>query len=243
MKRKHEKRVIEKLKGRKHPFQKDVGSLFSLVTEGVASRARAREATPSVTSAREATNKIFNIIFWRKINMVFFILALVQAIELSPDFVNGLVEAQGCFNVKIKAISKKNNITEIEIVPSFFILQGNIARKLILALPGFFNQEINRVRKESKANTLLRYETKNVDDLLTNICPHFDKFPLLSEKSQDYCLFKEVLEILQKERKLSKESLLLIINNVYKMNLSSLNDKSSKKEAMEHWLKVIVKNY
>ena len=46
MKRKHEKRVIEKLKGRTHPFQKDVGSLFALVTEGeaCASPSRAREA-------------------------------------------------------------------------------------------------------------------------------------------------------------------------------------------------------
>ena len=226
MKRKHEKRVIEKLKGRTHPFQKDVGSLFALVNEGVASRARAREATP--------------FLFFGK-NIMFFVIA--TSIDFNPLFIKGLVEAQGCFNVEIKAISKKNQPTKVMIIPSFFILQGNIAREIIFEIPRFFNQKRFRVRKESQINTTLRYETKNVDDLLNHICPHFEMYTLLWEKNNDFCLFKEVLEFLQKERQPSKESLLLIVELVYQMNLSSANDKSSKKEPIEHWFEIIENNY
>lgn len=163
-------------------------------------------------------------------------------IILDPHLVNGLVEAQGCFNVEINTI-KKNKKVEIVITPSFFILQGNIAREIMKALPAFFKQDQTRIRKPSKASPLLRYETKRVDDLLENVCSHFDQYPLLSEKRQDYLFFKQVLKILQKEKKLTKNRLLEILDIIYQMNLSSANDKSSKTEAKEYWLEIIEANY
>lgn len=111
-----------------------------------------------------------------------------------------------------------------------------------MKIPSLFKQDKTCIRKPS-TSSYLRYETKGVDELCDKIRPHFNQYPLVSEKQNDFICFERVLDILRKEKKLTKKSLLEIIDLAYQMNLSSANDKSFKKEAKEHWLKIIEDNY
>ena len=45
---------------------------------------------------------------------------------------------------------------------------------------------------------MYRYKVSSVRDLMNVIIPHFDKFPLLTQKGADFYLFKQIITILSK---------------------------------------------
>jgi len=55
--------------------------------------------------------------------------------------------------------------------------------------------------------------------LTTFIIPHFEKYPLLTQKSADFLLFKQIVDLMNKKAHLSMEGLLKIINIKASMNL------------------------
>jgi len=55
--------------------------------------------------------------------------------------------------------------------------------------------------------------------LTTFIIPHFEKYPLLTQKSADFILFKQIVELMNNNAHLSKVGLLKIINIKASMNL------------------------
>ena len=121
----------------------------------------------------------------------------------------------------------------------FSITQGGIDREIMFRIPIFFNQDRRYVRKESQTSPFVVYETQKVDELLTNVCSHFDKHPVLSNKQNDFVNFKRVLLIMKRDKDLQNDSLREIINLVYVMNLTSANDGSPKKKPKEYWLEII----
>jgi LAGLIDADG endonuclease len=55
--------------------------------------------------------------------------------------------------------------------------------------------------------------------LTTIIIPHFEKYPLLTQKAADFILFKRIIELMSNKAHLSMEGLLKIINIKASMNL------------------------
>jgi hypothetical protein len=55
--------------------------------------------------------------------------------------------------------------------------------------------------------------------LTTFIIPHFEKYPLLTQKSADLILFKQIVELMNNNAHLSMVDLLKIINIKASMNL------------------------
>jgi len=47
------------------------------------------------------------------------------------------------------------------------------------------------IRRDFSDKTL-KYEVRSLDDLIRNIIPHFEKYPLVSEKQNDFEFFKKV---------------------------------------------------
>jgi hypothetical protein len=56
------------------------------------------------------------------------------------------------------------------------------------------------------------YTVQSFYDLTTKIIPHFDKYPLLSQKRNDYLLFKQIISLLNINTQASDEGLQEIIN-------------------------------
>lgn len=67
------------------------------------------------------------------------------------------------------------------------------------------------------------YSVNSLTDLLEKIIPHFDKYPLISQKRADFILFKSVLKIMESKGHLNQEGLekILAIKSSLNLGLSS----------------------
>jgi hypothetical protein len=61
---------------------------------------------------------------------------------------------------------------------------------LLRKIQSFFNVG---VIVESKKTNSVKYTVNSIKDLINVIIPHFDKYPLLTQKSADFLLFKSAL--------------------------------------------------
>ena len=52
----------------------------------------------------------------------------------------------------------------------------------------------------------------NIDEILTKIVPHFDKYPLKTKKLADYLLFRKVVMMMKRQEHLTVEGLQKIVN-------------------------------
>lgn len=58
----------------------------------------------------------------------------------------------------------------------------------------------------------VNYSVASLKDLIDVIIPHFDTYPLLTQKKADYLLFKEVVDLMEKKEHLTKEGLRKIVS-------------------------------
>ena len=69
---------------------------------------------------------------------------------------------------------------------------------------------VGRIGKER--NNCCDYTIGSLNQILTKVIPHFDKYPLKTQKYADYLLFKEVVMMMQRGEHLTIEGLQKIIN-------------------------------
>lgn len=62
------------------------------------------------------------------------------------------------------------------------------------------------------------FSVKSLADINNKIIPHFDKYPLISQKLADYILFKQALEFVNRKEHLTPEGLQEIVNLKASMN-------------------------
>jgi hypothetical protein len=62
------------------------------------------------------------------------------------------------------------------------------------------------------------FAVKSIKDLFDNILPHFDNYPLLTQKRADYLLFKQVVEAMINKQHLTVEGLTKIVGIRASMN-------------------------
>lgn len=81
--------------------------------------------------------------------------------------------------------------------------------KLLQSIKSFFG--VGNIHVSTKRDTAA-YAVPAVKDLVNVIIPHFNKYPLISQKNADFELFKLALDILIKKEHLHIEGLKKIIN-------------------------------
>ena len=64
---------------------------------------------------------------------------------------------------------------------------------------------------ESKANSA-EYIVGSLKDLTDVIIPHFDKYPLMTQKRADFLLFKLIIELMNKKEHLTTDGLRKIVS-------------------------------
>jgi hypothetical protein len=64
---------------------------------------------------------------------------------------------------------------------------------------------------ESGKDTL-KFRVESHEQILKVIVPHFDKYPLISQKLADYVLFKQVIELMNNKKHLTMEGLHEIVS-------------------------------
>jgi hypothetical protein len=63
------------------------------------------------------------------------------------------------------------------------------------------------------------FRLNSLQDLTNIIIPHFEIYPLLSQKAADFILFKQIVELMNNKAHLTEEGLQQIINLRASMNL------------------------
>jgi hypothetical protein len=88
----------------------------------------------------------------------------------------------------------------------------------------FFGVGNFRIQENKGRNSIAVYSVESLKELINVIIPHFDKYPLLTQKRADFELFKQIVNLMDKKEHLTIEGINKIISIRASINkgLSSL---------------------
>ena len=171
--------------------------------------------------------------------------------KIYPHFITGFVDAEGCFMISI--YRRAENKTGWQIKPEFKITLHSKDLHLLEKIQSYFGafrnppQPLSLLKREReglgdnrlgqaspvlgrrvgriiKKDKRVSFEVKSLKDISEIIIPHFDIYPLISQKSADFILFKswplrgKVESILRKEH-FTEEGLIKIVGIRSTLNL------------------------
>ena len=144
-----------------------------------------------------------------------------------PEYISGYVDGEGCFTVTFNRKSEASLGWEFR--PSFSISQNEDRRQVLDLIKNYF--ECGFIRRDWSDKTV-KFEVRDRGNLMQKIIPHFEKFPLLSAKNNDFVIFKKICEIVTARKHLDKAGFIEVINLAYQMNGSGKR-KRTKEEIIE----------
>lgn len=122
-------------------------------------------------------------------------------------FVTGFVDGEGSFGLSVSKDS--NRKTGYIISPSFSMGVHPNDRDLLEKIKALFG--VGEIYINYSEN-IIRLKVSSIKDLTEVIIPHFEEYPLISQKLADFLLFKRVVEILKRKEHLIPGGMQEIIN-------------------------------
>jgi hypothetical protein len=129
--------------------------------------------------------------------------------KLNPNWVTGFIDAEGCFHISIYNINKSGNMLKWRVTPAFELGLHIKDLDLLLQIKSFFG---NTGNIQFNTNNSVNYQIRDINSIKTILIPHFDKYPLITQKQSDYILFKEIVKLLENGEHLNPEGLNKILN-------------------------------
>lgn len=133
---------------------------------------------------------------------------------ISPWFITGYSDAEGCFNVGLQ----KNPNGKFYVRPSFLIQVHSKDNLLLMQIKDYLGG-IGNIYTNSEVS---RFTVRSLDDIL-KIILHFDNYPLITQKKSDFILFKQIIDKMVQGEHLSYKGLQEIINIRASINLGISN--------------------
>jgi hypothetical protein len=140
--------------------------------------------------------------------------------KLDPNWVTGFTDAEGCFMINIT--KRKTNKLTWKIQPCFQIKLHIKDKDLLLKIKLFFNEAGNIVTNYN--HNFVAYNIYNIKYITNIIIPHFNNYQLITQKQSDFIIFKNIVELINKDEHLTKDGLIKIINLKASLN-KGLSDK------------------
>nr|YP_010390835.1 LAGLIDADG endonuclease [Fusarium brasilicum]UPX01629.1 LAGLIDADG endonuclease [Fusarium brasilicum]UPX01681.1 LAGLIDADG endonuclease [Fusarium brasilicum]UPX01835.1 LAGLIDADG endonuclease [Fusarium cortaderiae] len=131
---------------------------------------------------------------------------------LHPQWVSGFVAGDGGFSIYIR--SAKDYVISEKVSCRFHIAQHIRDLELMKLFIKFFDCGSVGVRS-NKATPRCDFYVQDFFLIVEKILPHFDTYPLLNLKQQDYLCFKECVSIIKSKTHLTREGL----NKIKSLNL------------------------
>lgn len=128
---------------------------------------------------------------------------------LHPWYVTGLSDAESSFGVQVQ----KRGGNRV-VIASFAICLHKKDETLLKLVQSYFGG----IGGFSQWNNNILYRVSSLKDINNVIIPHFDKYPLLTQKRADYELFKLVVGLMNNKEHLTSEGLIKIISIKASMN-------------------------
>jgi len=129
------------------------------------------------------------------------------------SYISGFVDGEGCFCVSFQPSTRHRLGWEVR--PSFSVSQ-NAERSQVLNLIRD-EWKCGHIRPDRSDNTL-KYEVRNIHELVRIVLPHFRKFPLLSAKQNDLIRFDEIYHRIALGEHLLLSGFVDIVQIAMKMN-------------------------
>ena len=139
-------------------------------------------------------------------------------LNLNPYWVSGFVAGDGGFSLIIRP--SKSSVLKQQVSCRLHITQHIKDLELMKLFSKFFNCGTVYVR--SNSSNRCDFLVQDIKLLLSNIIPHFDIYPILNLKFQDYICFKKALYIIKSKQHLTQEGLDLIKKLNLEMNSNRL---------------------
>jgi len=131
--------------------------------------------------------------------------------KLSPDWVVGFVDGEGCFHVSVQ--SHPEMTAGYQVLPEFVVVQHLRDVSILYALKKFFQGGVVRVNHDDR----YCYRMRKLEQL-EKLCDFFLKHPLKTKKNVDFRKFRKIILIMKEKKHLTKEGLKEIINLALQMN-------------------------
>lgn len=131
------------------------------------------------------------------------------------SYISGFVDGEGCFCVSFQPSDRHRFGWEVR--PSFSVSQNAERAELLYLIRDKW--ECGFIRPDRSDKTL-KFEVRNVGNLVARVLPHFRTYPLMSSKQADFERFARVCELVSKGEHLELEGFEQIVRLAMEMNPS-----------------------
>ena len=131
--------------------------------------------------------------------------------ELSPDWVVGFVDGEGCFYVGINPHPEMK--VGYQVLPEFRVVQHERDIQVLYALKRFFRCGVVRRNREDRYEFRIRKLS-----CLLKVVEFFEKHPLKTKKNADFKKFARIVRWMAEGKHLEREGLIRIIELALTMN-------------------------
>jgi len=142
---------------------------------------------------------------------------------LDPWYVTGFFEGEGCFSVSIHDHRGLKHGWMIRPVVQAYQHRDRV--ELLEKVVRFFG--CGKVRPKGPQSSVLTFAVERTSDITEKILPHFDKYPLQSDKQLDYLKFREIVLRMQLKEHKDPQVFLNIARLAFSMNLQGKQRKRS----------------
>lgn len=153
----------------------------------------------------QVNNKIVYKNLYTILNIRFY--STINSIKLNPWFITGFTDAEGNFNM---IVAKSSSINIGWRVQARFIIELHIKDISTLNMIQSFFGGIGNITINQNRNST-RFIIVNLNDLVKFIIPHFNNYPLQSNKKIDFESWKECIKIMSNKKHLTQEGLKQIV--------------------------------
>jgi hypothetical protein len=136
--------------------------------------------------------------------------------ELTPDYVAGFVDGEGCFSVGIYPHPTVRYGARFQIAPMFQAYQdrGNVV--ILEKIRDFFG--CGSITSKGPNSNVMTFSVHARQRLESVIIPFFDANPLVSNKQEDFLKFKEIVLSMQRKEHLTQAGFRAIVELAFTMN-------------------------
>lgn len=137
---------------------------------------------------------------------------------ISPDYVVGLVDGEGCFYVLLRPPARAHKTRRVEL--HLHIKMKMEDKPILQKIKQFFDCGGVYYQAERRSNhtPCYRYTVTSLRDHLKIIIPFFKKYPLLSSKRKDFLRFCEITQMVVRKDHLTEKGFKKIVQIKQEMN-------------------------
>ena len=131
------------------------------------------------------------------------------------SYISGFVDGEGCFCVSFQP--SKRHCLGWEVRPSFSVSQNADRAQLLYVIREKWN--CGSIRPDRSDKTI-KFEVRNLGELVSIVIPHFRANPLMSSKQNDFDKFARVCELMSEGKYREVEGFETIVRLAMEMNPS-----------------------